>query len=240
MPDPELTEIPVPAKRPEKPKGIVQLVAAWRDRRLLVALVLILIVTNAAVPIALVALLYRTQIVLVADEGGNLVVGPGLDFSDANKVHTTCAILATKALLDRNPTGFDTPELVNNLYFSDSLKQAEKELKDALPDLKLKSIHQKAEISKVDVVSVRQAGKIQIYYINVAGQVIRDGRVSGTPIREVDNFRIQFECWRNPRLTENGRYPLVVAKYSYLQLEPANPNSVRVPTETTSTDPSAR
>lgn len=232
MPESETMEIDVPAKRPERPKGPANLLGPWRDRRLLVVLVLILIATNAIVPIALVALLYRTQIVLVADEGGNLVIGPGVDFSDANKVHTTSAILATKALLDRNPAGFDTPELVENLYFSESLKQAEEEMKAALPDLKLKSIHQKAEISGVDVVSVRQAGKIQIYYVNVAGQVIRSGRVSGTPIREVDNFRIQFECWRNPRLTENGRYPLVVANYSYLQLEPANPNARRIDAET--------
>jgi hypothetical protein len=230
-------EIPVPAKRPERPKGTSQLVGAWRDRRLLVILVLILIATNAIVPIALVSLLYRTQIVLVADEAGNLVIGPGVDFSDANKVHTTSAILATKALLDRNPTGFDMPELVENLYFNKSLKQAQEEVKAALPDLKLKSVHQKAEVAKVEVVSVRQAGKLQIYYINVSGQIVRSGRVAGTAIREVDNFRIQLECWRNPRLNENGRYPLVVAGYSYLQLEPSNPNARRVAAETTSTPP---
>lgn len=230
-------EIPVPAKRPERPKGTSQLVGAWRDRRLLVILVLVLIATNAIVPIALVSLLYRTQIVLVADEAGNLVIGPGVDFSDANKVHTTSAILATKALLDRNPTGFDMPELVENLYFNKSLKQAQDEVKAALPDLKLKSIHQKAEVAKVEVVSVRQAGKLQIYYINVSGQIVRSGRVAGTAIREVDNFRIQLECWRNPRLNENGRYPLVVAGYSYLQLEPSNPNTRRVSAETISTPP---
>lgn len=235
-------EIPVPAKRPDSPKGSNQLVAAWRDRRLLVLLVLILIITNAIVPIALVSLLYRTQIVLVADEAGNLVIGPGVDFSDANKVHTTSAILATKALLDRSPTGFDMPELVENIYFNKSLKQAQEEVKAALPDLKLKSIHQKAEVSKVEVVSVRQAGKVQIYYINVAGQIIRDGRVAGTLIREVDNFRLQLECWRNPRLNENGRYPLVVAGYSYLQLEPANPNARRLPAaaETTTNAPAQK
>jgi hypothetical protein len=230
-------EIPVPAKRPERPNGTSQLVGAWRDRRLLVILVLVLIATNAIVPIALVSLLYRTQIVLVADEAGNLVIGPGVDFSDANKVHTTSAILATKALLDRNPTGFDMPELVENLYFNKSLRQAQEEVKAALPDLKLKSIHQKAEVAKVEVVSVRQAGKLQIYYINVSGQVVRSGRVAGTAIREVDNFSLQLECWRNPRLNENGRYPLVVAGYSYLQLEPANPNTRRVSAEAISTSP---
>jgi hypothetical protein len=233
-------EIPVPAKRPERPKGTSQLVGAWRDRRLLVILVLVLIITNAIVPIALVSLLYRTQIVLVADEAGNLVIGPGVDFSDANKVHTTSAILATKALLDRNPTGFDMPELVENIYFNKSLRQAQEEVKAALPDLKLKSIHQKAEVAKVEVVSVRQAGKLQIYYINVGGQIVRSGRVAGTAIREVDNFRLQLECWRNPRLNENGRYPLVVAGYSYLQLEPANPNARRVSAETISTTPAQK
>lgn len=200
----------------------------FRDRRLLSFLVVLLILTNAAVPMVLVWLLYREQIVVVADEQGNMVIGPGMDFSDASKLHTIAGLMATKALLERNPTGLDTPELVRNLFMRDAYKKAQAEITAALPELGRKDIHQKVEVASIDVTGVRQAGAVQIYYIKATGQIIRNGRLEGTAIQEADNFSIQYEMWRNPRLTQNGRYPLVVTNYRYLQLEPASPGPQRL------------
>lgn len=230
MPDSaaEPESIPVPFQRPDRQLPPRELVSRFLDRRLLVFLVLLLIVVQAVVTLGLVWMLYREQIVVIADEQGNMVISPGMDFSEASKVHSISGLMATKALLERNPTGWDTPEMVSNMFMRDAWKKAQAELHAALPDLARKDIHQKVELASIDVTGVRQTGSVQIYYIKTTGQIIRNGRLEGTFIQEVDNFAIQFEMWRNPRLTQNGRYPLVVTNYRYIQLASANPNAARL------------
>ncbi|RYD29819.1 MAG: hypothetical protein EOP86_21030 [Verrucomicrobiaceae bacterium] len=149
-----------------------------------------------------------------------MIIAPGLDFKEASKIHTTCGLLAAQALLQRGPAGFDMPDMVDNLFFRAGRKKAQEEIAAALPALTSRSMHQKVEISGIDVKSVRQTQGIQIYFIEVAGQIIRDGQISGARVREVDEVKLLFEMWRNPRLTENGRYPLVAADYQYLLLKP--------------------
>jgi hypothetical protein len=222
------SEINVPHSRTERPpKPPAQLVSMFKDRRLLTFLVGLLVITNVITPVLLVSLLYRTQIIIVADEQGNIVIGPGVDFSEANKVHTMCGILATKALLERSPAGFDAPDLVRNLFHPDAYETAALELRSNQKEMEAKQIHQKAEIESVKVQSIKQTVGAQIYYIVVTGQMIRMGTIDGTPVREVDNFRVQYEMWRNPRLTENGRYPLVVKSYKFTKLDPATPTATR-------------
>lgn len=224
----EADPILIPHHRPETSKPPRELVSRFRDRRFLALLVLLLIVTNTIMPLGLVWMLYREQIVVVTDQQGNMVIAPGMDFSDASKLHTASGLIATKALLERNPTGLDTPEMVRNLFIRDGWKKAQAEMAAAMPELARKDIHQKVELSSIDVTGVRQAGDVQIYYIRTTGQIIRNGHLEGTLIQEVDNFSIQYEMWRNPRLTQNGRYPLVVVNYRYLQLESANPGAARL------------
>ena len=215
-----LAEIPIIHRRDKKPKAPEQLVSRFRDRRFLVWLCLLLVISNILTPALVAVVLFKKQIVVVADEGGNMVIAPGLDFRQAAKIHTTCAMLATQALLQRNPTGFDMPEMVGNLFARAGKTKADEELKLALPSLGKKSMHQKVEIESVNVTSVSKRADIQIYYIQVKGQIIRDGNIGGARVREVDQFAVLYEMWRNPRLTENGRYPLVVADYKYEFITP--------------------
>ena len=218
--DPKLTTIPVRNATDRTSRPPTQMVSRFKDRRFLAFLCLVLIVSNILTPALVAIILRRDQLVIVTSESGNMVIAPGLDFSEAEKVHKTCALLATQALLQRNPTGFDMPEMVNNLFFRDGKIKADDEIYSALPNLKKRSMHQKVEISTIKVNSVKKTANIQIYYIQVAGQIIRDGNIGGTRVREVDQFTVLYQMWQNPRLTENGRYPLVVADYKYLDLTP--------------------
>jgi hypothetical protein len=197
-----------------------QLVSRFKDRRFLAGLCGLLVVSNIVTPWLVASALYRKQIVLVADSGGNIIIAPGLDFKEASKIHTTCGLLAAQALLQRGPAGFDMPDMVDNIFFRDGRKKAQDEIADALPALSSRSMHQKVEVSNIEVKSVRQTQGIQIYFIEVDGQIIRDGQISGARVREVDEVKLLFQMWQNPRLTENGRYPLVVADYKYLLLRP--------------------
>ena len=197
-----------------------QLVSRFKDRRFLAWLCALLVVSNILTPSLVAFAMFRKQLVLVADSAGNMIIAPGLDFKEASKVHTTCGLLAAQALLQRGPAGFDMPDMVNNLYFRDGRKKAEAEIADVLPALANRGMHQKLEVSNIEVKSVQQTQGIQIYFIEVEGQIIRDGQISGARVREVDEVKLLFQMWQNPRLTENGRYPLVVADYKYLHLRP--------------------
>lgn len=197
-----------------------QLVSRFKDRRFLSWLCVLLVVSNIVTPSLVAFVMFRKQIVLVADSAGNMVIAPGLDFKEASKVHTTCGLLAAQALLQRGPAGFDMPDMVSNIFFREGKRKADDEIANALPALTSRGMHQKLEVSKIEVKSVQQTQGIQIYFIEVEGQIIRDGQISGARVREVDEVKLLFQMWQNPRLTENGRYPLVVADYKYLHLRP--------------------
>lgn len=204
------TETPKPQKAARPP---FRLIHSWYDRRILVGMVAVLLLAVIIVPVMLVKLLYREQIVLVVDAEGNTIIGPGVDFSQARALHTSHAELATIGLLSMSPVGFDHVDLLKNLFHASIMKKVNTDLEKALPSIKLKDIHQKPEISKVEVLSTRQEGKYQMYYLRTSGQIIKSGQAQGQPIREVETYELTLQCVRNPKLTTNGRFPLVVTDY---------------------------
>lgn len=205
------TETPSPNAALKAPP--LKIIQGWKDRRVLAVIMVCLLAGNIFEPIALVSLLYRDQIVLVVDAEGNMIVGPGVDFAHATAMQTTHAVMATQALLSLSPAGYDEPELLKNLFHDNALKHADATLKGALPEIQAKDIHQKCEIAKVEVLAVKQEGKFQMYYLRTSGQIIKSDEVQGQPLREVEAFELTLRCVRNPRLTVNGRFPLVVVDY---------------------------
>ena len=220
--EPELLKVPAPLAPKErryiqeKNAGVFGFfVNAWRDRRVLMLVVLVLIASNVVIALGMVALLYRDQIVIVVDQEGNMVIGPAVDFAKANKLHTMHGLMATWCLLNRSPSGFEQKELIDALFYKDAAAKARRELDTAMQELKTKDIRQLADVKDVHVAAVRQEGKYQMYYIDVSGQVTRNGVFGGQAFREIQDFRILFKCIRNPRISQNGRYPLVVLDYTY-------------------------
>jgi hypothetical protein len=68
---------------------------------------------------------YRTQErVVVLDETGTYHISPLLNFEDATKLQTSQTLLACLALLEKNPTGFDYPELLEKMFLPQALNQA--------------------------------------------------------------------------------------------------------------------
>lgn len=220
--EPELLKVPAPLAPQErryiqeKNAGVFGFfVNAWRDRRVLMLVVLVLIASNVVIALGMVALLYREQIVIVVDQEGNMVIGPAVDFAKANKLHTMHGLMATWCLLNRSPSGFEQKELIEALFYKDAAAKARRELDAAMPELKAKDIRQLADVKDVHVAAVKQEGKYQMYYIDVSGQVTRNGVFGGQAFREIQDFRILFKCIRNPHISQNGRYPLVVLDYTY-------------------------
>ncbi len=210
-----LTETSVPPaqpapKLPRPAPGIVRLFAdhSWAARLWFV--VAIVAIAAALIQPFLLISAYRTQErVVILDEAGTFHVSPLLNFEGAGKLQVSQALLACIALFQRNPNGFDHPELLEKMFLSEALEQAKAIQSRELPEFKAKQIHQKVEVFKVDVLQTRN----DLVLVEVVGQLIRVGLFNGQPFVESPRFIAHLTLARNPNLTANGRYPLAVWKF---------------------------
>ena len=214
-----LTETPVPIlseiKRPKAAPTVLRLFAehGWAARVWFV--IAVLAVAAAFIQPFFIIAAFRTQErVVILDETGTYHISPLLNFEDATKLQTSQTLLACVALLEKNPNGFDYPELLAKMYLPDALNQAKTLQSQQADELKAKQIHQKVEVFRLDVLQTRNDQVL----VEVTGQLIRVGLFNDEPFTEAQKFRAQFTLLRNPNLTANGRFPLAVWKFQFEQL----------------------
>ena len=87
-------------------------------------------------------------------------------------------------------------------------------------EFKERQIHQKVEITKIDILDTRQikdgAGhSYEAVTVRTEGNLIRTGTLSKMEFCEPVKFAIEFLFIRNPDLLGNGRLPLVVQDFQY-------------------------
>ncbi len=153
---------------------------------------------------------FRTrERVVVLDAGGTFHVSPLLNFEEAAKLHEQHALLACLALLQRNPTGFDQPELLEKLFLPEALQQARTEAGRSAEEFSRKNLHQKTEVLKLTVLETRE----QVVLVQAEGQLIRTGTVAQQAFTESPTFTARFTFARNPNLAASGRFPLAVWRY---------------------------
>lgn len=153
---------------------------------------------------------YRTrERVVVLDQSGTFHVSPLLSFEEAGKLHQQHALLACLALFQRNPTGFDYPELLEKIFLPEALQKARVEAAKSAEEFGAKALHQKVEVLKLTVLETRD----QFVLVQVEGQCLRTGTAAGQAFNETLPFTTRFTFARNPNLAANGRYPLAVWNY---------------------------
>lgn len=206
------TPVPIPpqVKTPKPASTVLRLFAdhGWAAR--LWCAIALLAVTAAIIQPFLIISAVRTQErVVILDETGTYHISPLLNFEDATKLHTSQTLLACLALLEKNPNGFDYPELLEKLFLPEALNQAKALQSTQAAELKAKQIHQKVEVFRLDVLQTRNDRVL----VEVTGQLIRVGLFNDEPFTETTPFRARFTLLRNPNLTANGRFPLAVWKF---------------------------
>jgi len=164
---------------------------------------------NAVQPYLLVKAYRIQERVVILDDSGSFHVSPLLGFEEAAKLHEQHALLASLALLQLNPNGFDQPELLEKLFLDDALALAKKDWSTQAEEFQQKNLHQKVEVQQLTVLET-QAEQV---LVEVVGQLIRTGRVGQLPFTEAPAFTAKFTFARNPNLTTNGRFPLAVWNY---------------------------
>jgi len=153
---------------------------------------------------------YRTrERVVILDETGTYHISPLLNFEDATKLHTSQTLLACIALFERNPNGYDYPDILEKMFLSDALNKAKAILSQQRVEFQAKQIHQKVEIFKINILKTRNDQVL----VEVEGQLIRVGIFNDQPFTESPTFKARFTLLRNPNLTSNGRFPLAVWQF---------------------------
>ena len=174
-----------------------------------------------ASPYLTIQAMKQQEKVVILDPGGTLIYAPLLGFEDAGNLHAYHVRLACLALLQRNPIGPDLPDLMKRLYLEEpARKKAAAIYKTQNPEFKEKQIHQKAEVTKIDILDTRKisdgSGKsFEAVSVRAEGNLVRTGTVNKLEFREPVKFQTEFLFIRNPDLLGNGRLPLVVQDFKY-------------------------
>jgi hypothetical protein len=165
----------------------------------------------AAQPYFLIAKLKQRERVVIIDPASTYYVSPLLDFTEAKEFHAQQSTLATKAFLERNPKGFDSPELLKQMFLKSALEKAQKQIATEAEELKSKQLHQKVEVARIDILETRE----DFVMTQVVGQAIRTGIFEGKAFSEAIPFKLAFKMRRNPDMARNGRFPTAISDFKY-------------------------
>jgi hypothetical protein len=153
----------------------------------------------------------RGERVVVIDPSGTFYVSPLLKFQDAKELHVQQSTLATTAFLDRNPKGFDNPDLLKQMFLHRAYQKALAYQDAEEPEFKAKQLHQKAEVRNISILNTRD----NFVLTQVSGQLIRNGVFEGKAFTEAVPFKLSLKLQRNPNMVLNGRFPTAVNDFKY-------------------------
>ncbi len=157
----------------------------------------------------------KSAITILDLASGSLVVSPLVEPTSSKELIETMASWATRALLDRNPTGFDDESTLQILFLKAAHEKAQQEWQDVREQFVQKSLRQHVEISVIQAQSLGHG----VLLVRVEGQAIITGVVNGEATQEAQPVAINFKMARNPDLGRNRHYPLAVLDYEYTKRE---------------------
>jgi hypothetical protein len=170
------------------------------------------VLVGAAVErIHLARTLKERERVVIVDPAGTFFVSPLLQFQEARELHAQQSTLAAVAFLERNPKGFDHPELVKQMFLKNAHEKARTQWSGEEAEFKAKQLHQKAEIAKIDFLETRSDAVLT----QVTGQLIRSGVFQERAFSEAVPFTLKLKMRRNPNMVENGRFPTAIQDFKY-------------------------
>ncbi|MEO6739403.1 MAG: hypothetical protein ABIP20_04070 [Chthoniobacteraceae bacterium] len=175
-------------------------------------LVAVAVIIGAAVErIQLARTLKERERVVIIDPAGTFFVSPLLQFQEARELHAQQSTLATVAFLERNPKGFDHPELVKQMFLKEAYEKARSQWSGEEQEFKAKQLHQKAEIARIEFLETRA----DLVLTQISGQLIRGGIFQDRAFTEAVPFTLKLKMRRNPNMVENGRFPTAIQDFKY-------------------------
>ena len=210
-----LRETPAKNESPRIPKSAFHPTRIFVDKDrtafLWFCVAILAVIFAAAQPYYLINKFKQRERVVIIDPAGTYYLSPLLDFQEAKDLHAQQSTLAATAFLERNPDGFDNPELLKQMFLKYAFDKAYKQWLAEAPEFKSKQLHQKAEIAKIDILETRE----DYVMTEVSGQLVRTGIFEGKAFSEAVPFKLAFKMRRNPDMTKNGRFPTAVSDFKY-------------------------
>jgi len=149
--------------------------------------------------------------VVIIDPAGTYYLSPLLQFTEAKDLHVQQAELAALAFLERNPKDFDNPDLLKLVFLKKAFGKAQDERLSESVEFRSKQLHQKSEISRIDILATRDSEVLAA----VTGQIIRSGIFQDKAFTEAFPFTLRLRLIRNPNMALNGRFPTAVGDFKY-------------------------
>jgi hypothetical protein len=149
--------------------------------------------------------------VVIIDPSNTFYVSPLLKFSEAKGLHVEQSTLAATSFLERNPNGFDNPDLLKQIFLKQAYQKALAYQGAEAPEFKSKQLHQKVEIGGITILNTRE----DFVLAQVSGQLIRDGVFEDKSFTEAVPFKLSLKLQRNPNMVQNGRFPTAVNDFKY-------------------------
>ena len=174
---------------------------------------MVILLVAALDRIYLVKSFKQKERVIVVDPAGTFYVSPVLKFQEAKDLHAQQSSFATIAFLERSPKGFDNEELLKQMFLKKALDKATSHRSVEDSEFKAKQLHQKAEISRIDILQTRE----DFILTQVTGQLIRNGIFQDKAFSEAIPFKLSLKFMRNPNMVLNGRFPTAVGDFKYEQ-----------------------
>jgi hypothetical protein len=159
----------------------------------------------------LVSQFKQRERVVIIDPAGTYYLSPLLQFQEAKDLHVQQTELAALAFLERNPKDFDNPDLLKLLFLKNALGKAQDERISESVEFRSKQLHQKSEISRIDILATRDSEVLAA----VTGQIIRSGIFQDKAFTEAFPFTLRLRLIRNPNMALNGRFPTAVGDFKY-------------------------
>jgi len=184
--------------------------------RLLWLAVVILVVGHMIVPIAIVNVLSRPEKVALLDGTESVIIANLMPPDQADDIQDAIAYAAGKALLDRNPQGFDAPESMRRLFSPDLVKKIETEFEKQEKDqYEKKQLHQKLEVARID----RQKLGGDMVVATIFGQVLTTADLGEESVTEPAWVKLNLKMARNPFPGRNKRFPYMVVDFWFAKPE---------------------
>lgn len=187
--------------------------------RLLWFTVIVLGLGHLIIPLCLVTMMSRPEKVALMDGTQSLIISSLVPVEDAAEIRDSEAYWGSKALLDRNPAGFDAPETLNRVFSPDMAKKAEDEFSKPMREqYKEKQLYQTLKVARID----QQKLEGDVVAVTVVGQILTTAAIGDEPVTEPAWVKVNFKMERNPYLGRNRRFPYMVVDYWYSTPEKIN------------------
>ena len=135
--------------------------------------------------------------------------GEGQTLAQAKGVQVELALLATEALLQRSPSDFDWPELLEGRFSRPALAQAMALKAREAQEFQDKSISQKAHVRQIEALNSRPDS----VRVLVTGKLERHCLLQQQPFTEQVPFTLHLNFRFNPDVLDGRRHPLVVTDF---------------------------